>query len=662
MVFDFSNFKLLFNKKLLIQIYFILFIFLNIIDFLNIIPNDLDFFKKLLSWTLIGYVFYKVSITKILIGKRIKKYDLGLIFAFSLMSIVKSLILYLKINTINNSTFPVFHYFLNFLPNDSNFVIISFLIGFCLILVILVNLLIKNQVLRKSFLGSFNIDNDFFKIVFHYILGFIFLLFFSLIVFSFFMEWFALAVDSVILVFGIFYYLFIYISRHSKNKLSSLLGDISNSGNNFYSNLIEKFSNKKTFLIGASSLLTVHFLVDIGVYLIPYLFGIENSLYFKSLGLESHQSLFNLFNFTSSLLFADLKFFSGDLFLSFGIFLIYILNYFLIFSLMVLPFYIFYNNLNKKKIVFKKWFSIIFLSALFFNLILFFLPTVNTPLNIDSPNVSTIKGVDFYTSPVANSINSFELLLSIFIFFIILAFLVFRFNKYHFFYKKIIFISILLFFIFYIFIFFTSLLSDEIYSSNINFDKKFNSKFSSANYVLELNQKVFSGGGEIILFSQVYNVTNHNDFILYNFTDFDYSNYNLRVRNITLEDFDYRINADYQDLLKLKFDLKILDEQNNSWDIIYPAKDNFMIIKDLGKNYFSFKNSSTSYYLNKNFNKDLNFLYVEKIYDKPKAVYYVDIYYFVNNLRDYFLSMFYILGTFAFSWYFIKKNFFSSTL
>ena len=50
-------------------------ILIQILDFLEILPGDLDFLKKFISWTAIGYLFYKASISNILFGSKIKFLD-----------------------------------------------------------------------------------------------------------------------------------------------------------------------------------------------------------------------------------------------------------------------------------------------------------------------------------------------------------------------------------------------------------------------------------------------------------------------------------------------------------------------------------------------------------------------------------------------------------
>ena len=62
-------------------------------------------------------------------------------------------------------------------------------------------------------------------------------------------------------------------------KIDSFLQDIINTGNDFFKQLILFLQNKKTFFITIALLITIHLLVDLGVYLIPFATGIDNGLY-----------------------------------------------------------------------------------------------------------------------------------------------------------------------------------------------------------------------------------------------------------------------------------------------------------------------------------------------------------------------------------------------
>ena len=198
-------------KKKIFLICFLLFmLFLNIFDFLNLLSGDIDFIEKILSWSLFGYLFYQASLTKIFIGIRIKIYDFIYIIAFALISITKSLVYYTKDGIYTSENYFIFKWFLNIISNlDSNsFILYSFFIGIIIIIFNSIVLLRKNQIEENSLLGSINY-NDFAKFIkLQYITLILISIFFAMILFNFFMEWFALAIDDFIPIIGLFYYLF----------------------------------------------------------------------------------------------------------------------------------------------------------------------------------------------------------------------------------------------------------------------------------------------------------------------------------------------------------------------------------------------------------------------------------------------------------------------
>ena len=258
------------HSKYVSYFFLIAFILLNVADFLGLLTADLDFFKKLLSWTIIIYLLYSASFTKIFIGKRHKIYDLVFIFAFSLIVIPKIIIYHIK-----DQKFAIFKFvavlkeFLNF--NNLQIVFLGILIIFILSI-----LLSRKEIKKESFVGSFNIKSQFI----HVLLLIFISLFFAFIIFNFFMEWFALAIDSFIIILGLFYYFFIFTTHHTKySKHSKYLSKVSNFGNNLYRRTLFQFSDKQTFFLGVSLMLAAHLIVDIIVYLIPSITGFKNSLY-----------------------------------------------------------------------------------------------------------------------------------------------------------------------------------------------------------------------------------------------------------------------------------------------------------------------------------------------------------------------------------------------
>ena len=69
---------------------------LQIADFLEVLPGDMDYIKKIISWTVLGYLFIKASLSTILFGHKKLKFDVGIILVYFLF-IIKDLIRYAQV-------------------------------------------------------------------------------------------------------------------------------------------------------------------------------------------------------------------------------------------------------------------------------------------------------------------------------------------------------------------------------------------------------------------------------------------------------------------------------------------------------------------------------------------------------------------------------------
>ncbi len=480
------------QKKLILSFYFALFILLNIFDFLNFLLADLDFFKKLLSWGLIGYIFYKASFTKMFIGTKDKLMDLILIISFSMMAVPKLMIHYVNLESILNSDFIIFSFVINFFQSISakssaEFEQSLFILGLAIIILVAIHLLRKYTPTKDSLIGSFQIK----RAIGEYIILILTLSFFSITVFNFFMEWFALAVDSLILILGSIYYLAKYIAHHTKSDTSNFLQTISNTGNSFYQTLISYFSNKKTFMIGVSVILALHLVVDIGVYLVPYTLGNGNPLYSQLL----NEPIINIFDFEKSKIYYDFQT-VNSIPLSAIILLAYLCAILFFFLIMAGPLYYIYKIIQKKSktpILIRYLFLV---SSLLF-LAIIFLPDLDTPLTIGVLDSSSgILGVEIKThNLITNNIIEPKTIFNLLIFLII--FIVVNIEVYYFIVHsksqnlkhKLIPIIVLVFFIIYTSIFYFSQIPYLIQIQNIYNPIIFNEKyirfiFLSAFYIL----------------------------------------------------------------------------------------------------------------------------------------------------------------------------------
>lgn len=460
---DILNLKRFFNERTAISIYLILLIIINIFDFLNMLEGDIDFIEKLTSWLAIGFLFYHLSITKIFLGIRYRAYDLFLILAFSLMVIPKSLVQYVITSEID--LFFLFYYPLEWVsvfdPND--FVTASFLLGLSLTILLSIILTLKGSGeggLMRSLLGEGKFSAN---IIWVFVLASI-LVFFSMTVFNFFMEWFALAVDAIILVIGLIYYAIRYVHLTFRNKITDFLQDVSNSGNDFFEKVISMFSDKRTFFIALSLILTLHAIVDAGVYLVPYTIGTQNPFYF--LEESTHVPLFNFFSFDQSRFYSDFSLDGlGILWKFFYLPLIYLSSLFLFYVLLIFPFYLIYKSISSQDTKISRWLVISTLTCIIIYGISYYIGIQN-PIGFDiSPNPNVI-GVDIFTNEVLSDHipNHLDSILFILSFLLGVVFLYLLSRVRFEFLKKSFLLVVLVFFVFYIALFGISSIQNEFSS------------------------------------------------------------------------------------------------------------------------------------------------------------------------------------------------------
>ena len=477
-----------FFEKILIYLLLLGFILLNILDFFNFFSlispytGDVDFFKKLLSWSLIYYLFASLSLTKILTGFKNKLYDWVLLTAAGLIAFPPILLFYLR--NIDFELYYLFSFvinenFLSFLMADQ-IVFVTF--GIILLIVTSVYIFLKQPVHKESLIGSFNLDpENYFSQINKFAIIITFIFFFVYTIFKFFMEWFALAVDAVLIVIGVGYYVYIYIFKHEKElSLDSFLKDIINTGNDFFKQLILFLQDKKTFFITISLLITIHLLVDLGVYIIPFATGIDNGLYnilggendikplFSLSGSIIEEQYFNLFE-NSNLVSVPTLFLFMILGFEIFIFLVYILLFFLF---LTLPFYILFLNLKGDFFEPSKKMVLFILTMVIIQFFLFFTFNLNNPIEFSISTSEQMQGVVFKTQPFFANLDVIgfqEILTLITAISVLLTFMIImlfkKYEKYKSFFISSFYVVILVFFLFYSSVFAQSFITQLYYES-----------------------------------------------------------------------------------------------------------------------------------------------------------------------------------------------------
>lgn len=621
--------------------YFILFIILNILDFFNQLVGDIDFIKKILSWIIIGYLFYSISFTKIFVGARYRIYDWGFLLSYLLLTLPRILFHYVSTLQDISEEYIIFDGFLLLFKNNfssSNEITIYLsIISIALILFISTVLFFKEKTVEPSFIGGLNFEPKLISKSLQLGLLYFISLFFGYSIFTFFIEWFALAVDSLILVLGLIYYMFEFIKHHTNSRGSQLLWSISNTGNNFYKELIIFFSQRKTFFIGVSFFLVIHLLVDVGIYIIPYGIGTTSPLYFSSLDTaeKEHTPLFNIFDSSNSQFSEDITKIdsihstSTMLFLAFSLLLIYIFHFSAYFLLLLLPFLIYYYNTKKKELKIPTVLLEFFLIATIFTGIfsLFLSQGFNEPVSIGMSSNSAIEGVDIYTSEIIST-NYDDIALELIgvIVVIIFIFLFLNYGAYRFtqLLTKFAYIIILVFFIYYIGLFYFSSISQEnalskdfqeIESFYLESAFKGDTKNQTA-VGIEISATPFSSKNK-----GQFNLEDHKDYIYYTLSS-------------------------QQKLYFKSSEAIVFKEKEDSFE--------YQVYYYVGENIFTQDN--------------YNFISTQEMYNKLTKVVSTQpfekeleelLMSALENIRLFFLTIFYLLGTLFYSIHFLKNNLFS---
>jgi len=433
----------------------IVIILLNIFDFFELLPGDIDLLKKIISWTLLGYLLYKVDLTNILFGRREtisnKKIDLFILIAYFSL-IIKNLTSYaislcgptkLADNFVCVGEAEVFKGFITGIVNIAPLLdTIFFYIGGILIIIISLYLL-GFEIKKPSFMSILHEEGAPPEGVGRLILRFLSILFvligFFVIVFNLMFEWLAMAVDAPLLMLGIFFYLFIIIRHHKRFNPENLIYKLGNFGESFYERFISLFHYKETIFLGISAMLVLHLLTDVANFIIPYIIGRLDALYFVQLG-EGHTPLVHI-------MLADILKVTGLEKLS--LIWAYSFNIIAMLFLLVLPAFIWY------KLYQRKGFNVPHLAlALFFCSVMTFILIPSFRITSINHENFLLVGVDIQTYSILESGKS---LLTPFIASLIGGIIVFILSFSHWFKEKLLILGILIvnvFFGFYIYHYF----------------------------------------------------------------------------------------------------------------------------------------------------------------------------------------------------------------
>lgn len=266
-------------------------ILLNFLDAFEILPSDLDYVKKIISWSALGYLFYTSSPTNIFTGTTNKRLD-GLIVTGYFLLIIKNLISYVHVAKITAFLGPFYTWLI---ANGTLIEIYGLYAGLALLVVSSVYTTLRCPIKAPSILHIIHAEGKpehikefFLRVMTIFLLKIVFFV----IVFNLMMEWLAIAIDAPLLMIGLSTYVLFVARHHTKFKAGSFLSRFGDFGSTMYKDVIAHFKYKTTILRAVSAVLILHVVTDTLIYIWPLLFGIADPLYFGIL--QHHPSLFEL--------------------------------------------------------------------------------------------------------------------------------------------------------------------------------------------------------------------------------------------------------------------------------------------------------------------------------------------------------------------------------
>ena len=275
-------------------------VLLNVMDFLGLLSPELDYIKKIISWTALGYILFKASISNVFFGKKYPFFDISIIIAMFSM-VLKNFIHYARIVydglegggiaitegagiAIDQYQFMGYNVpsylvrLYSFLvQNEQTILIYGFIFGFSVLALLALFAAIKVEVRSPSLLSALGIDGIPSSGLEHlkrfFINYFVYFAFF-VVVFNLVMEWLAIAVDAPLLMVGLVFYFF-----SGNLGLNQKLDKLGNMGSDFYEDFMEHFKDKSMIAWGIAGMLVLHIITDIPNLLFPYIFGFSGILY-----------------------------------------------------------------------------------------------------------------------------------------------------------------------------------------------------------------------------------------------------------------------------------------------------------------------------------------------------------------------------------------------
>lgn len=271
-------------------------IILNILEFFGLLPPSLDYTKKIISWSALGYVLYHAGLSEIFFGHRKGWFDASLILTYFLF-MLKELVGYA--HSIIETTTSMHGFFSFLLQHAQTIELTGLVAGGILLILFALYACAKFSFAQPSLLAcickSEHPERRAFPFIKRFVVVYAVLVAFFVMFFNLFMEWLAIVIDAPILMMVLFAYIFVVLIGYRFSS-EGFMYRITTSIDHFYNKFVHLFQRKETIFLGISGMLVLHLLTEITTFIFPLLFSGGHSLYLHQLGFHEIQTIYTLFS------------------------------------------------------------------------------------------------------------------------------------------------------------------------------------------------------------------------------------------------------------------------------------------------------------------------------------------------------------------------------
>ncbi|MFH1400725.1 MAG: hypothetical protein ABIH41_04345 [Nanoarchaeota archaeon] len=321
------------------------FILLDLLESVDLSHPVLEYVDKIVGFTVLGFLLYKSSLTRIFFGRKAPSIDVAIVLSYFLLSL-KSLLEFFS-QELSGESSMLSGFFTLVSQYRGWLEMISFVAGSAALVLIACVVAFRFQFRHPStvtIMVSPGPRRAFDDVIRRFVVVSLILFAFYLAVFGLLVEWMAIAVDSPMVLIGVVVILALYVSHRHGHSFREAFYRMADFAEGFYEDVIRHLQYRGGVVLAVSGMLVLHALTDVGNFILPYISGLRTSFYLGDDGFSTMWALF----------WAD----AGGLswFAASKLFLIYLFNLIGITLLLILPALLWYFMYRQRIVAVRRWY------------------------------------------------------------------------------------------------------------------------------------------------------------------------------------------------------------------------------------------------------------------------------------------------------------------